>query len=65
MDTIGNQYFVPFSEVSLTQPVRGFQYISGRRGTRDLAAEHIITAFSDLKLLTTHGRTVGTELSVI
>ena len=47
-DTIGNQQFVPYSEVSLT---RGFQYISGRCGMRNWAVEHIVATFSELYLL--------------
>ena len=43
-DTIGTQYFVCYSKVSLTQ---GFRYISGRRGTA-WAVEYNIAAFSEL-----------------
>ena len=43
-DTIGNQNFVRSSEVSL----RGFRYISGRRGMRNRAAEHNVASFSEL-----------------
>ena len=43
-DTIGEQHFVPYSEVSLTQ---GFLVYSGRSGMRNWA-EHNVAAFSEL-----------------
>ena len=45
-DTIGSQNFVHYREV-----LRGFQYISGKRGMRNLAVEHNVAAFSELPLL--------------
>ena len=46
MDTIGNQNFVRYREVS---PVQGFPvYISSRLGMRNRAFEHNVAAFSEL-----------------
>ena len=45
MDTIGDQHFVHYSEVSLTQ---GHPVYSRRRGMRNRAVEYNVAAFSEL-----------------
>ena len=44
-DTFGDQHFVRYSKVS---QLRGFRYISGRRGMRNPVVEYYVAAFSEL-----------------
>ena len=57
VDTIGNQYFVLYNEVSLTLVVR---YIFGKRGLHNQAVEHNVAMFLELSFAVRWWRRLST-----